>query len=59
MEKREFIQFVEEVNKHFTFVVVDNTGHSNEPEEFLKLIRASPEKSVPKTINAEPDDAEE
>ena len=52
MEKREFIQFVEEVNKHFTFVVVDNTGHSNEPEKFLKLIRASPEKSVSTTIKA-------
>jgi hypothetical protein len=61
MEKREFIQFVEEVNKHFTFVVVDNTGHSNEPEKFLKLIRASPEKSVSTTIKDASDssDAEE
>jgi hypothetical protein len=40
MEKREFIGFVERVNKHFTFVVVDNTGNSNEPEDFLLLVRA-------------------
>jgi hypothetical protein len=40
MEKREFIRFVERVNKHFTFVVVDNTGHSNNPSDFLLLVRA-------------------
>jgi hypothetical protein len=27
-------------------VVVDNTGHSNEPADFLKLVRAVPEKNV-------------
>ena len=40
MEKREFIGFVERVNKNFTFVVVDNTGHSNDPCDFLLLVRA-------------------
>ncbi len=40
MEKRDFINFVERVNKHFTFVVVDNTGHSNDPSDFLLLVRA-------------------
>jgi hypothetical protein len=45
MEKREFISFVELTNKNFTFVVVDNTGHSNDPADFLKLVRAVPELS--------------
>jgi hypothetical protein len=40
MEKRDFISFVERVNKNFTFVVVDNTGHSNDPSDFLLLVRA-------------------
>ena len=45
METREFISFVELTNKNFTFVVVDNTGHSNDPADFLKLVRAVPELS--------------
>jgi len=53
MEKREFISFVERANKHFTFVVVDNTGHSNDPADFLKLVRAVAEKSTPLEINAD------
>jgi hypothetical protein len=53
MEKRQFVGFVERVNKNFTFVVVDNTGHSNDPAEFLKLIRAVPENSPREELNAE------
>ena len=49
MEKRDFIAFVEHTNKDYTFVVVDNTGHSNNPEDFLKLVQAKlsvPEKQT-------------
>jgi len=46
MDKREFVSFVELANKNYTFVVVDNTGHSNDPNDFLKLVRAvAPENS--------------
>ena len=41
MDRREFIAFVEHANKNYTFIVVDNTGHSNDPSEFLKLVRAT------------------
>jgi hypothetical protein len=48
MERKDFISFVERANKNFTFVVVDNTGHSNDPVDFLKLVRAvAPPKSSP------------
>lgn len=49
MEKRDFIAFVEHTNKDYTFVVVDNTQHSNNPEDFLKLVRADAKLSVPET----------
>ena len=58
MEKRQFVGFVERVNKNFTFVVVDNTGHSNDPAEFLKLIRAVPENSPREELNAEHSDGD-
>ena len=48
MDRKEFIAFVEHTNKNYTFIVVDNTGHSNEPAEFLKLVRA---KIKPDTTN--------
>jgi len=50
MEKRDFVSFVERTNKDFTFVVVDNTGHSNDPADFLKLVRAV-SKSSPRELN--------
>jgi len=50
MEKRDFVSFVERTNKDFTFVVVDNTGHSNDPADFLKLVRAV-HKSSPEDTN--------
>jgi hypothetical protein len=40
MDKKTFIKFSESVNKDYTFVIVDNTVHSSEPADFLKLIRA-------------------
>ncbi len=46
MDKRDFISFVERANKNFTFVVVDNTGHSNQPADFLKLVRAVSQQKV-------------
>ena len=57
MDKKEFVSFVELANKNYTFVVVDNTGHSNEPEDFLKLVRAV----VPKSSRTQnkPDEHEE
>ena len=33
-------RFVELANKDYTFVAIDNTSNSNQPEEFLKLVRA-------------------
>ena len=40
MDKTEFIKFSEHVNKNYNFVVIDNTSHSNDPHEFLKVVRA-------------------
>lgn len=40
MDKGEFIKFSEYVNKNYNFVVIDNTTHSNNPAEFLKIVRA-------------------
>jgi len=45
MDKGEFITFIETVNKDYKFVVIDMTSQSNEPENFLKVIRASPPKN--------------
>ena len=58
MDKRSFIEFSEEHNKNFVFLVVDNTSQSNSPEDFLLKVKVSPEEaqriSEPKT---EPEDA--
>ena len=40
MEKKEFIKFSEYMNRNYTFVVVDNTIHSADPHDFLKVVRA-------------------
>ena len=40
LEKGEFIRFVELANKDYTFVAIDNTSNSNQPEDVLKLVRA-------------------
>jgi hypothetical protein len=50
IDKRDFIEMVEFVNKDFKFLAVDNTTQSNNPEDFLSVVRAilptkkSPEK---------------
>lgn len=49
MEKREFVEFIEEVNKDYKFAVVDMTSQSNEPEEFLMVVKA--EAPTEKPIN--------
>ena len=49
MEKREFVEFVEEVNKDYKFAVVDMTSQSNEPEDFLMVVKA--EAPTEKPIN--------
>lgn len=40
MDKQEFIRFSEFINKNYNFIVVDNTVHSNDPVDFLKVVRA-------------------
>jgi len=41
MDKQEFIRFSEHVNKDYNFIVIDNTIHSNDPTDWLKVVRAS------------------
>jgi hypothetical protein len=47
MEKREFISFIEDVNKDYKFAVVDMTSQSNKPEDFLHIVRAKPPATKP------------
>jgi hypothetical protein len=44
MEKGEFIAFIEDVNKDYKFCVVDMTSQSNEPADFLRIVKARPPK---------------
>jgi hypothetical protein len=41
MDKQTFIRFSEHINKDYNFIVLDNTVHSNDPLEFLKVVRAN------------------
>ena len=45
MDKRAFIEFSEVNNKNYTFLVVDNTSQSNEPQDFLLRLKASEEEA--------------
>lgn len=45
MDKRAFIEFSEENNKNFVFLVVDNTSQSNNPEDFLLRVKVSPQET--------------
>jgi len=45
MDKREFIRFSEENNKNYTFLCVDNTSQSNDPEDFLLKVKVSKEEA--------------
>ena len=40
MDKKLFIKFSETMNKNYTFIMVDNSIHSNDPKDFLKIVRA-------------------
>jgi hypothetical protein len=46
VDKKSFIQWSEENNKNYTFLVVDNTSQSNDPAEFLLKVRVSPEEAA-------------
>ena len=41
MDRKDFISFIEHVNKDYQFCVVDMTSQSNNPEDFILLVRAS------------------
>jgi hypothetical protein len=47
MEKGEFIAFIEDVNKDYKFACVDMTSQSNNPEDFLMVLKANPPKEKP------------
>jgi hypothetical protein len=53
IDKKTFIAWSEANNKNYTFLIVDNTSQSNDPEDFLLKVRVSPEEakriSEPKT----------
>lgn len=53
MEKNEFISFIEDVNKDYKFCVVDMTSQSNNPEDFLLLVKAKPPQKVKEEENTE------
>jgi len=47
MEKGEFIAFIEDVNKDYKFACVDMTSQSNNPEDFLMVLKAKPPAQKP------------
>lgn len=51
IDKRDFVYMVEYVNKNYNFVVIDNTSQSNEPTEFISVVRAK----VPDKKNVAPE----
>lgn len=51
MDKRVFIKFVEDQNKNYQFIVADMTSQSNNPADFLKIIKAN----VPKKLSKDAD----
>ena len=48
MDKRVFINFVEDQNKNYQFIVADMTSQSNNPADFLKIIKANVAKKLSK-----------
>jgi hypothetical protein len=40
IDKQEFIGMVEHCNKNYNFVVIDNKSQSNNPEDFITIVRA-------------------
>jgi hypothetical protein len=61
IDKKTFIQWSEENNKNYTFLVVDNTSQSNDPADFLLKVRVSPEEAaeIKSDSSSEDEDAEE
>ena len=59
MEKREFVDFIAEVNKDYKFAVVDMTSQSNSPEDFLMVVKAEAPKNKPINERGKEDGAEE
>lgn len=62
IDKKSFIAFSEENNKDYRFIVVDSTSQSNNPAEFLHIIRVSPEeakKISPKDIETDAETSSE
>ena len=52
IDRNDFIAFIEDVNKDYKFCVVDMTSQSNDPANFLLLVKARPPKEVKKTDEA-------
>ncbi len=49
IDKNDFVSLVEHINKDFNFIVIDNTSQSNNPEEFISVVRAAlPDKRTDK-----------
>jgi hypothetical protein len=42
IKQDEFVELVESLNKDWKFVVIDNTTQSNNPEEFIHVVKADP-----------------
>jgi hypothetical protein len=42
IDKIEFVRFIEQVNKDYMFCIADLTSQSNDPHDFLSLVRATP-----------------
>ena len=61
IDLKSFIAFSEANNKDYRFIVVDSTSQSNNPGDFLLIIRASPEeakKISPKDIESDAETTE-
>jgi len=47
IDKRDFIEIVEMVNKDYKFLAIDNTSQSNDPEEFLSVVKVDLPTKIP------------
>jgi hypothetical protein len=51
IDKRDFVYLVEELNKNFNFVVIDNTSQYNLPSDFIAIVHTDlPEKNKVSTV---------
>jgi hypothetical protein len=58
IDKKSFIQWSEDNNKNYTFLVVDNTSQSNNPADFLLKVRATEEEAEKISPESISEDAE-